>query len=67
MAKNGGTNRGTKAPSVNPQGYGQDATFSPDPKSELENAAIRSNTKQYEAIRNSTIKSLRWKGCVKWL
>ncbi|OQM47187.1 small, acid-soluble spore protein L [Anoxybacillus sp. UARK-01] len=45
MAKNGGTNRGTKTPGVNPQGYGQDATFSPDPKSELESAAKRSNTK----------------------
>ncbi|MBA2870993.1 small acid-soluble spore protein L (minor) [Anoxybacillus calidus] len=45
MAKNGGTNRGTKAPGVNPQGFGQDATFTPDPKSELENEAKRSNTK----------------------
>jgi small acid-soluble spore protein L (minor) len=45
MAKNGGTNRGTKAPGVNPQGFGQDGTFTPDPKSELENAAKRSNKK----------------------
>jgi small acid-soluble spore protein L (minor) len=45
VAKNGGKNRGTKAPGVNPQGFGQDATFTPDPKSELENAAKRSNTK----------------------
>jgi small acid-soluble spore protein L (minor) len=45
MAKNGGKNRGTKAPGVNPQGFGQDATLTPDPKSKLEDAAKRSNTK----------------------
>jgi small acid-soluble spore protein L (minor) len=45
MAKNGGKNRGTKATGANPQGFGQDATFTPDPKSELENAAKRSNKK----------------------
>jgi small acid-soluble spore protein L (minor) len=45
MAKNGGKNRGTKAPGVNPQGFGQDAAFTPDPKSQLENAAKKSNTK----------------------
>jgi small acid-soluble spore protein L (minor) len=45
MAKNGGKNRGTKAPGVNPQGFGQDATQTPDPKSKLEDAAKRSNTK----------------------
>jgi small acid-soluble spore protein L (minor) len=45
MAKNGGKNRGTKAPGVNPQGFGQDATFTPDPKSKLENAAKKLNTK----------------------
>ncbi len=39
MTKNGGRNRGTKAPGVNPQGFGQDGTFTPDPKSKLENAA----------------------------
>ncbi len=33
------TNRGTKAPSVTPQGYGQDAEFAEEPKSKLENAA----------------------------
>lgn len=44
MAKNGGKNRGTKAPGVNPQGFSQDAS-TPDPKSELEDAAKRSNKK----------------------
>jgi small acid-soluble spore protein L (minor) len=38
--------RGTKAPGVNPQGYGQDAEFSEEPKSQLENAAKKSNTKR---------------------
>ncbi|QOR65185.1 small, acid-soluble spore protein L [Cytobacillus suaedae] len=38
-------NRGTKAPGVNPQGHGQDADFTPNPKSELENRAKKSNTK----------------------
>ncbi|MGG3918835.1 small, acid-soluble spore protein L [Parageobacillus thermoglucosidasius] len=45
MAKNGSKNRGTKAPGVNPQEFGQDASFTPDPKSELENAAKKANTK----------------------
>jgi small acid-soluble spore protein L (minor) len=45
MAKDGGKNRGTKAPGVNPQGFGQDASFTPDPKSKLENAAKKANTK----------------------
>lgn len=44
MAKNGGKNRGTNAPGVNPQGFGQNG-WTPDPKSELENAAKRSNKK----------------------
>ncbi len=39
-------NRGTKAPGVNPQGYGQDAEFSEEPKSQLENFAKKSNTKR---------------------
>lgn len=38
-------NRGTKAPGVNPQGYGQDAEFSEEPKSKLENAAKKTNKK----------------------
>jgi small acid-soluble spore protein L (minor) len=38
-------NRGTKAPGVNPQGYGQDAEFAEEPKSKLENAAKKKNTK----------------------
>ncbi|PKR85855.1 small, acid-soluble spore protein L [Heyndrickxia camelliae] len=39
-------NRGTKAPGVTPQGYGQDTEFAAnDPKSKLENAAKKSNTK----------------------
>lgn len=37
--------RGKKAPGVNPQGYAQDAQFTPNPKSELENKAKKSNTK----------------------
>jgi len=32
-------NRGTKAPGVTPQGFGQDAEFAQEPKSKLENAA----------------------------
>ncbi|WP_075982065.1 small, acid-soluble spore protein L [Bacillus massilinigeriensis] len=39
------SNRGTKAGGVNPQGYGQDAEFSEEPKSKLENAAKKKNTK----------------------
>lgn len=39
------TNRGKKAPGVNPQGYGQDAELTENPKSELENRAKKSNTK----------------------
>lgn len=39
------TNRGKKAPGVNPQGYGQDADFTPAPKSKLENRAKKDNTK----------------------
>lgn len=38
-------NRGVKAPGVNPQGYGQDAEFTEEPKSKLENRAKKSNTK----------------------
>ncbi|WP_033828661.1 small, acid-soluble spore protein L [Bacillus andreraoultii] len=37
-------NRGKKAPGVNPQGYGQDG-FTENPKSKLENAAKKKNTK----------------------
>ncbi len=39
------SNRGKKAPGVNPQGYGQDAEFAEEPKSKLENKAKKSNTK----------------------
>jgi small acid-soluble spore protein L (minor) len=45
MGKKGGASRGVKAPGVNPQGYGQDAEFSEEPKSKLENAAKKSNKK----------------------
>jgi len=45
VSKNGHRNRGTKAPGVNPQGFGQDAAMTQDPKSELENRAKKSNTK----------------------
>ncbi|MBM4762063.1 small, acid-soluble spore protein L [Bacillus sp. B15-48] len=43
MSKKSG--RGTKAPGVNPQGFGQDADFTENPKSKLENAAKKKNTK----------------------
>ncbi|KHF29525.1 hypothetical protein LR68_01595 [Anoxybacillus sp. BCO1] len=43
MSKNNGRNRGQNAPSVNPQGY--DATFTPEPKSALENAAKKTKQK----------------------
>ena len=45
MSKNHQTNRGTAAGGFNPQGYGQDADFTPNPKSKLENAAKKKNTK----------------------
>jgi small acid-soluble spore protein L (minor) len=45
MGRNKGNNRGKKAPGVNPQGYGQDAEFSEEPKSQLEQAAKKKNTK----------------------
>lgn len=40
-----GNNRGRKAPSVNPQGHGEDVEFATEPKSKLENAAKKKNTK----------------------
>ncbi|PGT83105.1 MULTISPECIES: small, acid-soluble spore protein L [Bacillaceae] len=40
-----GNNRGRKAPSVNPQGHAKDVEFSTEPKSKLENAAKKKNTK----------------------
>lgn len=45
MGKKQGSNRGKKAPGVNPQGYGQDVEFAEEPKSKLENAAKKKNTK----------------------
>lgn len=45
MSKKQNANRGTKAPGVNPQGYGQDAEFSAEPKSQLEKAAKKANKK----------------------
>ncbi|EIJ78601.1 small, acid-soluble spore protein L [Bacillus methanolicus PB1] len=45
MSKKHNRNRGTRAPGVTPQGYGQDAEFDEDPKSKLENAAKKKNTK----------------------
>jgi len=38
-------NRGKKATCVNPKGFGQDAEFAEEPKSKLENAAKKKNTK----------------------
>lgn len=45
MSKKHNGNRGVKAPGVNPQGFGQDAEFSVEPKSKLENAAKKINKK----------------------
>jgi small acid-soluble spore protein L (minor) len=45
MSKKQNKNRGTAAPGVNPQGFAQDGTATPDPKSKLEDRAKRSNTK----------------------
>ncbi|WP_223701969.1 small, acid-soluble spore protein L [Sutcliffiella deserti] len=45
-SRNKSANRGKKAPGVNPQGYGQDAEFTEEPKSQLENNAKKSNTKR---------------------
>lgn len=44
-SENRGNNRGLKASSVNPQGFGEDVEFSTEPKSKLENAAKKKNTK----------------------
>lgn len=44
MGKSKKTNRGTKATSVTPQGYG-DTEFAEEPKTKLENAAKKKNTK----------------------
>ncbi len=44
-SKKRGNNRGQIAPSVNPQGHGEDVEFSTEPKSKLENAAKKKNTK----------------------
>ena len=46
LTKKGNASRGVKAPGVNPQGYGQDAEMTEDPKSQLENNAKKSNTKR---------------------
>ena len=45
MSKKHSKNRGTKANAVNAQGFAQDGTATPDPKSKLEDRAKRSNTK----------------------
>ncbi|MDP4161915.1 MAG: small, acid-soluble spore protein L [Bacillota bacterium] len=45
MSKKNNANRGVKAPGVNPQGYGQDAEFAEEPKSQLENAAKKKTKK----------------------
>lgn len=44
-SKNKGNNRGKVAHGVNPQGHGDDVEFSTEPKSKLENAAKKKNTK----------------------
>ncbi|MBD1381633.1 small, acid-soluble spore protein L [Metabacillus arenae] len=45
MSKNKGNNRSQAAPSVNPQGYAPNSEYKADPKSSLENAAKKKNTK----------------------
>ena len=45
MADRKNNNRGTAAPSVNPQGQGQDHEFSKEPKNQLEKHAKKDNTK----------------------
>lgn len=45
MGKKHGSNRGKTAQGVNPQGKGQDVEFSTEPKSKLEEAAKKKNTK----------------------
>jgi small acid-soluble spore protein L (minor) len=45
MTKKHNKNRGKKAPGVTPQGIGQDTEFATEPKSDLENAAKKANTK----------------------
>jgi small acid-soluble spore protein L (minor) len=45
MSKKHNRNRGTNVSGVTPQGYGQDAEFAEEPKSKLENAAKKKNTK----------------------
>jgi len=47
MSKDHHTNRGIKAPGVNPQGYGQDAEFAEEPKSKLENAQKKKILSKY--------------------
>jgi small acid-soluble spore protein L (minor) len=45
MGNKSSKDRGIKAAGVNPQGYGQDAEFAQEPKTKLENAAKKKNTK----------------------
>ncbi|MCR8846877.1 small, acid-soluble spore protein L [Rossellomorea sp. SC111] len=45
MTKGNNKNKGKSAKSVNPQGISQDAEFATEPKSELENAAKKTNKK----------------------
>jgi small acid-soluble spore protein L (minor) len=45
MGNKSSKDRGIKASGVNPQGYGQDAEFAQEPKTKLENAAKKKNTK----------------------
>lgn len=45
MSNKSSKNRGKKALGVTPQGYAQDTEFAQEPKSKLENAAKKLNTK----------------------
>ncbi|MCA1063117.1 small, acid-soluble spore protein L [Rossellomorea sp. AcN35-11] len=45
MTKGNNKNKGKSAKSVNPQGISKDAEFAMEPKSTLEDAAKRKNTK----------------------
>ena len=45
MGNKSSKNRGNKGYGVNPQGYGQNTEFAQEPKTKLENAAKKKNTK----------------------
>lgn len=46
MSKGKRTNLGKQKEGVNPQGYGEETSISPNPMSQLEDRAKKSNTKR---------------------